>query len=366
LFDLSAEQAVTPTMKRFLPLCVRFPRLDDLHSPEGLDEIVGLVRAIDRVPLTTVGFSQAHHERLTVHLENGSQLQFVLKRFALDATWTAYRTGDVVGREAALLIEPALVEVWEVFRSPFRAFAVESGKVGLLMSDLTDALVPDDGTRLTEAQEEALLGSLAALHARFWESDALQTSWLASLSARFHILHPSSGAEEMNRTLVAPVFTLVQRGWEIALQNVPSRIADFLRRPAEETAADFSHLPQTLLHGDTKVANFGFYAGGELAAFDWATMGRGPATVDLGYCLAINTTKLPHGKEQVLARYRDLLVHHLGRQIPPETWGDMVTMAIVAGAGMLLWSKALAMASGTPGAADEWNWWVLELERRVG
>jgi hypothetical protein len=349
-------------------LCVRFPRLDDLGSPDRLKEIVGPVRSVERAPLATVGFSQAHHERLTVHLEDGSQLQFVLKRFVLDVTWTAYRTGDTVGREAALLMEPALGGVWEVFRNPYRAFAAERGEVGLLMTDLTDALVPDDATLLTEAQEEALLGSLAALHARFWESDALQISWLAPLSARFHILHPSSGAEEMNRTLVAPVFTLVQHGWEIALQNLPSRIADFLRRPAEQTAAEFSHLPQTLLHGDTKVANFGFYAGGELAAFDWATVGRGPATVDLGYCLAINATRLPHNhnKEQVLAHYRCLLEHELSWQFLPETWDDMVSAAIVTGAGMLLWSKALGLHAGTPGAAVEWNWWVTELERRLG
>ena len=347
-------------------MSVQFPHLDDLSKPARLEEIVGPVRSIERTPLATVGFSQASHERMTVHLENGSQIELVLKQFSLDATWTAYRTGDAVGREAALLMEPALGGVWKVFRDPYRAFAVESGEVGLLMTDLTDALVPDDGTPLTDAQEDAFLGSLAALHARFWESDALLIPWLAPLSARFRILHPDSSAEEMNRAVVPPVFTLVQRGWEIALRNLPAWLATLLRRPAEETAADFSHLPQTLLHGDTKVANFGFHAGGELDAFDWATMGKGPATVDLGYCLAINSAKLPHSKEHLLTRYRHLLEHELGRQLQRETWDDMVTVAIVAGAGMLLWSKALALDAGTPGAADEWNWWVTRLAQCLG
>jgi hypothetical protein len=43
----------------------------------------------------------------------------------------------------------------------------------------------------------------------------------------------------------------------------------------------------------------------------------------------------------------------------------MVTAGIAAGAGMLLWSKALALAEGAPDAAAEWDWWVGELERRL-
>jgi hypothetical protein len=303
---------------------------------------------------------------LNLHLANGSDTRLVLKRFSLASSWTAYRTGDAVGREAALLMEPALSGVWEVYRNPYRAFAVEGTQVGLLMTDLTDVLLPDDGAQLDMIREDALLGALASLHARFWESDALQTSWLAPLAVRFHILHPTAGTEELKRITVAPVFALVQRGWEIALRAVPARVAAWLQRPAEEIARDFAHLPQTLLHGDTKVANFGFYPSGEVAAFDWATMGRGPATIDLGYCLAINSVKLARSKEKVIVRYRGLLEARLGKQVPNGTWEEMATAAVIAGAGMLLWSKALALEAGAPGAAAEWAWWVAELERRLG
>ena len=347
-------------------MSIQFSRIDDLSSREGLKEIVGQVESIAHQPLATVGFSQAQHERLTVQLSTGSSTSLVLKRFNLTTTLTAYRTGDTVGREAALLIEPTLAGIWEVFRNPYRAFAVEGQEVGLLMTDLTGSLVADDGAVVTAAQEDDFLRSLASLHARFWESSALRVSWLAPLSARFHILHPTAGIEELTRPRVAPVFGLVGRGWEIALQVLPARIASLLQRPAESIAGDFSHLPQTLLHGDTKLANFGFYPNGELAAFDWATVGKGPATVDLGYCLAINSAKLPGAKESIIARYRYLLETELPRPIPAATWDELVTLAIVAGAGMLLWSKALALDARAPGATAEWDWWVAALERRVG
>jgi hypothetical protein len=344
---------------------VQVSRIDELRTPQGLQAIVGPIRSIERMPLATVGFTEAWHERLEVRLENGSGMTLVLKQFSLGSSWTAYRTGDTLGREAALLMEPGLAGVWEVYHNPCRAFAVEGEQVGLLMEDLADVLLLDDGSPLTELQEDAFLQSLAALHARFWENSALLTSWLAPLSARFHILHPTAAREELKRLSPAPVFFLVQRGWELALQAVPGRIATWLQRPAEEIAGEFSHLPQTLLHGDTKVANFGFYATGEMTAFDWATTGRGPATMDLGYCLAINSKRLRRDKVGVISRYRELLEQSLGWRISEHRWDDMVTAGIAAGAGMLLWSKALAVAEGTPGAAAEWAWWVAELERRL-
>lgn len=340
--------------------------IDDLCSPATLGEIVGAVQAIERTPLTTVGFSQARLERVSVQRRDRRWVHFILKRFTPAATWTAYRTGDTVGREAALLLEPALAGVWGVFRNPYRGFALEGGEVGLLMEDLSAILLPDDATPMTSSQEDALLRSLAALHARYWESEALSLAWLAPLAARFHILHPTSGREEMARPDVAPVFALVHRGWELALRNVPARLAELLQQPAEVTASQYVHLPQTLLHGDTKIANFGFGANGEIAAFDWATMGRGPSTVDLGYCLAINAARFARPREDVIARYRAFLAAMLEAPPSDELWHEMVTAAIVAGAGMLLWSKALAVESGSPGAAVEWTWWVTELERRLG
>ena len=345
---------------------MRLPRVDDLSTPGGLEGIVGAVRHVDRVPLETAGFSGARHERLTVQLHDGAHVQLVIKRFSLVSSWTAYRTGDVVGREAALLSDAAFGGIWEIFRSPYLAYATEGDDVGLLMTDLSDVLLPEGGAQLTVVQADRFIESLAALHGRFWESDVLETDWLAPPAVRFHILHPAAAEEEGRRSAAPPLFALVGRGWEQALSAVPPRVAACLRRPAAASAGDFAHLPQTLLHGDTKVANFAFFPNGAIAAFDWATMGRGPAAFDLGYCLAINTAVLPVVKETVLARYRSALEATLGRRLPDGLWRDLVSAAVMAGAGMLLWSKALALDARAPGAADEWAWWVGELERRVG
>ena len=100
------------------------------------------------------------------------------------------------------------------------------------MHDLTAFLLPDGRAPLSGAEETALIGALARMHARFWNADALQANWLV--------------------------------------------------RPAQ-------------------------------------------------YC-------------------------------DESMWNRLGQVAIVCGARMLLWSKALAADSGRAGAEDEWNWWLHRLE----
>jgi aminoglycoside phosphotransferase (APT) family kinase protein len=129
-------------------------------------------------------------------------------------------------------------------------------------------------------------------------------------------------------------------------------------------AAACAGLPATLLHGDAKVANFAILPSGRVAAFDWQLLGTGPATLDIGWYLAVNASRLTRPKEQVLARYRDLLESCLATHLPDALWHRLVSLGILCGALMLLWSKALALEeSGSPAAAAEWDWWVARLEQ---
>jgi hypothetical protein len=51
----------------------------------------------------------------------------------------------------------------------------------------------------------------------------------------------------------------------------------------------------------------------------------------------------------------------LGTAIDEDTWRRLEHAAIVSGARMLLWSKALALESGRAGAQEEWDWWIERL-----
>src|SRR5262249_16334320 len=155
----------------------------------------------------------------------------------------------------------------------------------------------------------------------------------------------------------------VRAGWEDALKLLPAEVARRLQRPAEEAWAAWTDLPRTLIHGDSKVANFAFLPDGRVAAFDWTNLGAAPATLELGWWVAVNGTRLTRSKDDLIARYRELLEGRLGRTLDADRWERMVDAAIYSGARMLLWSKALGLRENTEYRRSDWAWWVEKLER---
>jgi len=347
---------------------VRLPTIYALSDPDALAAVVGPVASIERSPLVTLGYTYTGNtlERLDLRLASGVHQTLVLKRTATMLNWVAWRSGDAVNREAALLAEPTLNGVWEVLECPYRAFAEARGDAGLLMDDLSDHLLSDINEPIAVADEDTLLSALAALHARYWESDVLRLPWLAAPVVRFALLGPMASTEEARRSSPDVFFDDVRRGWEMAFSRLPPHVKDLLSRPASVLAADCAGLPSTLLHGDAKVANFALLPGRRVAAFDWQLLGAGPATLDLGWYLAVNAGRLARPKEHVIARYRDLLESHLTRPLSNLLWERMVSVGVLCGALMLLWAKALSLEeSGSPHAAEEWNWWVTQLRHRA-
>jgi antitoxin (DNA-binding transcriptional repressor) of toxin-antitoxin stability system len=341
---------------------LRFERIEDLHDAAALTRLAGPVIAVERLPMATVGFSGSSHERFELKLESGDRLPLVLKRTSLQRDWVAARSGDLLGREAALLAEPALDGVWEVFACPYVGYAAEPGEIGVLMHDLTEFLMPDVRAPLQPEQEEALLGRITALHVRFWEAGVLELPWLARPELY--------GTTISRRLLEAPaeqrpahMFDRVRQGWELALARSPRPVAELLAAAPEPLVARLPGLPRTLLHGDVKVANFAAIPGGRIAAFDWAIIGAGPPTIELGWYLAVNATRLTGSKQAFVERYRERLEARLGLARDERLWRRLWEVAVLAGAYMLLWSKAHAVAAGTPGADAEWSWWAEELER---
>jgi hypothetical protein len=342
-------------------------RLSDpaaLVDEEALESVFGALESVVVRPFAPTGRSGAVLQRVDVHMSGGGCESLVLKRIRISEDVTAYRTDDLIGRQAALLSDPRFQSVWDLFVCPYRAYAMTEGEVGLLMTDLSAWLLPDVNAPLELVEEERLLSALARLHARFWESEALEAEWLARPTQLMRLLGPEASTETTARP-AEPLIQLVREGWARALAHLPPPVRGVLCRPAEELARVLSaELPETLLHGDSKVANFAITPEG-VAAFDWSLVGRGPCTVDLGWYLAVNSGRLARPKLDVLAHYRSLLEASLDRCLAEAEWRRFVAFAIAYGARMLMWEKALGLASGGPSARDEWDWWVGAIEQYV-
>jgi hypothetical protein len=343
-----------------------------LTSVDALTDAVTLTRVLGRdvvsvrvEPLTGIGFSNASLSHVDVDIHGGDQCRFVLKRVRPAVDWIANRTGDVRGREAQLLSEPRLNAVWDAFASPYLAWAVEGGEAGLLMTDLSSALMPDARVPLSAGQEQNLLGALARLHARFWEANLSSIDWLVRPAQYCDLVAPCLAADPVGVASLPPQLRdAIPRGWMLALARLPREVARLVEcRGSEWEALWSSDVPKTFLHGDVKVANFALLHDGSVAAFDWALAGAGPCTIDVGWYLAVNASRLTTSKEEFLVRYRALLEAARGSRLSDSIWQRLEDIAIVTGARMLLWNKALALDAGRPGAEDEWNWWVDRLMR---
>jgi phosphotransferase family enzyme len=332
-----------------------------MTEPDALERALGPIAEVRASRLETPGFSGATHTRLHVRLADGGARSLVLKLTRVADDWLSARTGDAVGREGQLLGEPALDGVWEAFACPYLAWSACDGEVGLLMEDLTAYLLPDVREPIGEEQEIRLFGAIAAMHARFWESSALGLPWLARPDQLFGLLNAATLDALAPRGFPHAVVARAHAGWKAAFARLPERVSALLREPPEALAARGAHLPRTLTHGDFKVANFALMPDRRVAAFDWAVVGAGPVATELGWHLAVNATRIAGTKEQSIARYRVALESALGRPLGQDFWTRTVENAVLAGGAMMLWSKALALDSGTMRARAEWDWWVERL-----
>jgi hypothetical protein len=274
---------------------VRFGSIEAMRNPVELEALLGKVDEVRSAPFATGGYSGSVHERWTVERDGGQPLRLVLKITRPAEDWTAFRTGDTSGREALLLGAPELGELWSVFHCCYRGYATKGGEVALLMDDLGEHLFPDEDEPISVADEDTLLGTLAAMHARFWKSDALELAWLNTPEQFLTVLGPDSGAP-------FALSDMVREGWRSALARLPSAVVSLLRTPSHVLVRTWCEgLPFTLLHGDAKLANFAVLPGDRCAAIDWALVGAGPATVDLGWYLAVNAGRLARPKDEVIA-----------------------------------------------------------------
>lgn len=339
------------------------PAVADLLDTETLRRLLGGAGAVQVEPLQTLGYSGSQFFRIIVDTSTGAQEQFFVKRTVLKEDWFSQRSQDRIGREAAVLLAPQLAEIGQVFHLPYRAVAVEAGRFALLMEDVSPWLLPDERRPLGEDDEHLILETLAQLHATFWQrTEVAGLPWLHTPADFLYIMGPHGHRTEAHQGGSArQVHEAVQTGWQAALELLPDRTRRALCRPAEEIAASWSHLPRTVLHGDTKIANFALLPGRRLCAFDWAFVGWAPCTFEMGWYLAVNASRLHGTKEHTLRCYRGFLEAQLGAAFDEARWYELEEAGIVCGALMLLWSKGAAVAAGRPSAEAEWAWWETRL-----
>jgi hypothetical protein len=185
------------------------------------------------------------------------------------------------------------------FDAPSCTFAIALGDVAEAGGSFPNVTTP-----VAEAQVRALLDTVAALHARYWQSPRFgaDLSWVET--------HLRGGVAEMMNGLAVEY---IQH--EIETENFKRELVERLRTTGPALLAGVqavqrhqSLLPQTLLHGDTHIGNTYLTADGHGGLLDWQLMVRGYAMHDVSYLIC---TSLGIGARR--RHDQDLLRYYLDR-----------------------------------------------------
>jgi hypothetical protein len=215
-------------------------------------------------------------------------------------------------------------ELAEAPRSLGAMYDAETGLFLLILEDLSlrGVRFPNVTQEVPLAAVEALLDTLAGLHARYWESPRFSgdLSWLQT--------HVSGQVSYLMNELAPP---LIQH--EIDTQAFKRELVQRLRTTGPELLAGVkalqrhqATLPQTLVHGDTHLGNTFLLADGKVGFVDWQLSVRGYCMHDISYLIV---TSLPiamrrEHERRLLTRYRERLAA-CGVKNPPnaeQVWNE--------------------------------------------
>jgi hypothetical protein len=306
-----------------------------------------LAGATDLGPVDGPGKSGARLDRVLLEGQ-----PYVVKYLDPEHDWTLRAAGVDGGAVLELWRRGILGLLPESIDQPIVAVA-HDGVTVLLMRDVGEWLVPATDDPVPLAQHLKFLDHMAAIHARFWETD-LDID-IVSPSVRYAELSPHTAEREAALGSPHLVPRLVGEGWPLFAQVAPvaAEVVTPLSLDPTPLVTALAATPSTLVHGNWKLDNLGTGADGRTILLDWESSGRGSALSDLAWYLAINCRRLPQSKEDTIDAYRAALEAH-GIATEPW-WSRQLRLSLLGALVQFGWEKAFS------GYDDELAWW----ERRV-
>jgi hypothetical protein len=266
--------------------------------------------------------------------------RYIVKR--MSPTWDVIMriTGDSVNRERLLWQYGVFDRLPPEIYHPIVACAADDDGWAILMRDVSETLMPDDGwwnDSVNEVSNRTLycmVDGLAALHARFWNEPSLDAmaSGLCTPATRYVTFSTHNVRRE--DASVYDFIGIVRQGWdvldELVAPDVAGAVRDLLRDPVPLCAA-LARFPSTLVHGDPRCPNIGVTSdpAPRLVLLDWHMVGREPPAVDLTWFLTWFSRFLPCTKEEAIAMYRDALAYRLGDGVDHRWWQPQLELAML-------------------------------------
>lgn len=298
-----------------------------------------------------------------VVLASGAARRYVLKR--VSAAWDYFMraTNDELGREAGIWQAGLLDKLPPELGHVYIACARDGDGWAILMRDVGPALILNRGA-IAYDEHVAILNGLAAMHARFWDAPELvdAATGLCPPDIHYSIISPATARRHAAAPGVMPL--AAQQGWDNLASLLPPDLYDLCLSLSNDPAplvAALARFPQTLVHGDARIANIAIENVNDRprpTLIDWAIAGVNVAPLDLIWYLGARTPWLPGDRIEAMAIYHDALVRHLGPRFNPDDWQPMLDLSILGGLIRFGWYTASEITRGGERARADLAWWA--------
>jgi hypothetical protein len=272
-------------------------------------------------------------------------------------------TNDQLGREAGVWKAGLLDQLPAEIGHSYLACARDGDGWAILMRDIGPSLILNRGA-ITYDEHVAVLNGLAAMHATFWDAPELVdvATGLCPPDIHYSIISPATARRHADAPGVMPL--AAQQGWDNLASLLPPDLYDvclsLTNDPAPLVAA-LARFPQTLVHGDARIANIAvenINGTPRPTLIDWAIAGVNVAPLDLIWYLSARTPWLPGSRNEAMEIYRDALQRHLGPRFNPDDWQPMLDLSILGGLIRFGWYTASEIKRGGEQARADLAWWA--------
>jgi thiamine kinase-like enzyme len=230
----------------------------------------------------------------------------------------------------------------------YSAFDPVSHRLMLITDDVTVTRGATFGTaldrRLSRAQAEQVVTTLAALHAHYWNAPLhnMFSDWLRDTHQYFQMLNDTLDAS-------ARILSGFERARAVVPRPVYAHRHEVYAALVESQRHDAFGGPTTFLHGDVHPGNWYLTRDGALGLYDWQMCVIGSPARDLAYALTSHLTIEDRRAWEVelLERYRDELATR-GVDSPPRIADLFLDYRRQAVYGMFAWLATIGRSPLQP------------------
>lgn len=324
---------------------ILYGSIEEMTRPETLSILVNQpITSVRLVPYQTVGWSSTDSQFLAIEIDGEKNPKFVLKRLVREQDWVMYTTNDQDWRTVSIWRGGLLHSLPKEIDHATIACAADNDGFAFLMHNVAHNLL--ERTSLSESDHDVTLYAMAALHAAFWDSNAL-IKFTKDLCRPEHLFTHTAPAKirKITTKKPAPVLDMILEGWRILDTLIEGEVAELLRELAHDPqplCAGLLNYPQTLNHGDWRIANLGVEHGASprLIVLDWARPTITVPGIDLAYYLVTSWRALPISKEATIESYKQHLARRLGQRFDESWWQPQLELSLIGALLMIGCFKA--------------------------